>query len=223
MGESPFFRRRCDVLGPQFREFITQFLESKSENIESLPFFHPLREAGEKNSAHFTFMVDFLRSIFPNEEIRKLAALEWEMVGHRMTPIAIGPVPSLSFVAMGNSPDDLKPVVLVPMKWHEMCEANPSYQMGAVLFVGSQIRDYYNGKILETEIVKKRSWAYEAEYLNQLMDVFPFEPDAYQQHVLDDFPHGLASLPPGVQYESKPWEEGPVSGLWTAPIDPTNN
>jgi hypothetical protein len=191
-------------------------------------FHDPVRVAGQINADYFTFAVDMLRKAFPNPEIAKLAALEWEMVGNQMTPVALtDQVPTLSFASLGRREGSgikgLNPAVLVPMNWHEMCNENPIYQLGAVVFVGSQIRDYYNEKIFEREVVA-RSFAYEAEYLITMREIIgELKTNAYQDKVLKNYPAGLASLPPGVQYQSKPWVKGETSGAFTPPIDPTAN
>ncbi len=206
---------------------IVAALTGKVQYSQALPFFDPLRADGEKNSACFTFAVDLLRSTFPNESIRELTALEWEMVGHQMTPFAVlEKVPTLSFASLGKQQSEgikgLNPVVLSPLKWHEMFNENPVYQLGAVVFVGSQIRDYYNEKIFERAVVA-RAHAYEAEYLITMRQFGSLSLNDYQENILEKYPAGLASLPPGVQYQSKPWVEGERSGITPKPFDLNSN
>jgi hypothetical protein len=76
-----------------------------------------------------------------------------------------------------------------------MIQKNAIYQLGALVFVGSQAVDYYNGKIWsEFEKAKNRARAYEAEYLMTLKEAVPdLTLNEWQQDVLGAFPEGIRS------------------------------
>lgn len=158
----------------------------------------------------FTRLAHVLRSSqeLP-EEINKLASLMWDLVGHRITPVAIGPdVVAIHFYA--EIPKQGQPVacILCPPKWLHMVEADPIMQFGALVFAGSQARDYYNERLAwDGKAVHSRSRAYESEFLHCVMEKYPFTPNDYQKKVMEDFPKGLASLEAKFWYESKPFVE----------------
>jgi hypothetical protein len=185
--------------------------------VEDLPPTDDLVRKTKNLGDTFTEMVDVLRSDnLQPEKIRQLGALLWCLVGSRITPLACGPnLPSLHFWAEKKSEKSLA-CIMCPPTWMQMVKKDPFLQFGGLVFVGSQARDYYNGKLdrqSDGPLVMERSRAFEAEYLHFLascdFDVPIFMPNDYQKEVMKRYPKGLASLDPGLWYESKPWE-GPI-------------
>jgi len=174
-------------------EMLSAFMHG-GERIEKMSKDDPKRVKGETLGARFTEGVGMLRR-FPNPQIRALADMVWQVVGHRIVPIALGPsVPSLTFGAMGSAarPDG---IIFVPHEWEAMIKENAVYQLGALVFVGSQAVDYYNGRVgYEPEAMMKRARANEAEYLVTIRETVPdYTFNDWQNQMLTEFPEGLRS------------------------------
>lgn len=172
---------------------ILDFLQSL-RNAKELSKDDPNYNGGREVEALFTGGVDFLRSIFPNPVIRRLASVLWETVGQKITPVAWGPpVRSLSFMVTGpkSAPQAM---IIAPQTWADMVSQDPIMQLGALVFVGSQAVDYAHEHFLADANVKSRAIAYEAEFLNTVRSLTPaWEPCDYQSSVLQEFPDGLAT------------------------------
>lgn len=107
------------------------------------------REDSNRIVFFFDTAVDALRSpLFPNVPVNEAVTLMWRLIGNRMIPSAAGPVPTLSFTALGNDPKHLNAAVLVPANWPDLVAQNYKYQLGGIVFVASQCRDWYNGKLI---------------------------------------------------------------------------
>src|SRR5271154_7022345 len=134
------------------------------QRVEKLDADDPLRAQGMRLGERFTEGVGILKN-FPNPAIRDLMSMVWDIVCNRLVPIALGPkVPSLTFGAMGkrDKPDG---IIFVPHEWEKMIEEDAVCQLGALVFVGSQAVDYYNGRVgHEPEAMTMRARANEAEY-----------------------------------------------------------
>lgn len=177
-----------------------------------LPDGDPLKAAIQPISDTFTNGVAFLKHFFPNPTIRDIMAMTWDLVGNQITPVVMGPdVPTLTFAVMGTR---LKPkaMIFMPHNWLQMIghqlPSSSIYQMGALVFVGSQAVDFYNGKFFEEpRDAEKRARAHEAEYLittDYLPGTIGF--NDYQKGVIDEYPKGLST--PSIQpllYKSKPF------------------
>jgi hypothetical protein len=165
-----------------------------AKRIDTLPKDDPVRVAGEEAGAWFTDGVALLKG-FPNPAIRALAAMIWDIVGSKIVPTAMGPdVPTLSFVVLRNS-DVHEAMILVPHGWVAMVQKEPLYQLGALVFVGSQTVDHYNGRVVfEPKAAEKRARAHEAEFLLTVKKLSPMTAlNDWQHGVLRDFPEGLAT------------------------------
>jgi len=161
----------------------------------------------------FTSMVHVLRSdpMLP-EPVRKMGALMWDLVGHRVTPVACGPnVASMHFYVEIPKQGKSVACIMCPPNWMDLVEKDVFMQFGALVSIGSQARDYYNKRMTDgREAVISRAYALEAEYLHSIQShpwVGWFKPNDYQQHVMKEYPKGLASLKPGLWYESKPFQD----------------
>lgn len=123
-------------------------------------------------------------------------SLVWDLFGKNIVPVAVyDGIPSLSFVIVGvKNKATRRGIVLVPTNWVEITHEDPIGQAGALVFVGSQARDYYNGKLYGSEDSKEtkdRALAYEAEYLLTALKESKFELKQYQKDILKQFPQGV--------------------------------
>jgi hypothetical protein len=173
--------------------------------LKDLPDDDPMAPIARQCENLFTYGVDVFRSFLPNDRLRALARVVWDLVGHKQVLVAIGPnVPSLSFAVM-----QLKSVrqglVLIPKNWPEQIKTDYFMQLGAIIFTGAKVVDFYNDRLIDDPVASSRWSAYEAEYLHligKLLPRFGFQPNDYQRGVMAKFPSGLDS--PGVElYDSK--------------------
>jgi hypothetical protein len=179
----------------------------KAGHIKDQPAGSPIRTVGEGIIEVFDEIVHFHRSIFPNQHIRRLMSMVWQIVGNRVTPVAVvqEKLFGLHFYCEASKGGRAS-YILVPIHWQELVKANPIFQCGGMVFTASQVQDFYNDKLGELEM-KSRARAYEDEFLNTIKtSVDPqYKLNEYQQKIVDAYPQGLESLPPGLLYESKPW------------------
>lgn len=197
------------------------FLEN-SVICESLPPFDDLAQRGKLIGDTISTMVDILRSPMttPNQRITDLATLEWRLIGNNMTPTAMAPgIPQVHFAAQVTSDlSEYKAIILVPPDFYERVRKDFIFNAGALVFVGSQGRDWYNQKmawIENGEVVDARQQvcdrarAYEAEWLLMIKNLdIGYEFNEYQQGILEHYPEGLDSRPDLI-YDSKPFAPGP--------------
>jgi hypothetical protein len=96
--------------------------------------------------------------------------------------------------------------VFLPKNWLEEVRRDPVLQMGALVFVGSQVVDVYNHRLVdEGPSSIKRARAYEAEFLLHTRKVSPnLSFNEYQQRVMAEYPRGLQSeAAQGLLYTSR--------------------
>jgi hypothetical protein len=174
------------------RAELTSALLLRAVEMNDLPDTDPDKQKMRLMSDTFTAAVDFLRSQFPNDSIRALMAMVWDLVGHRVAPVVFGPdVPTLSFAAVQRG-DVESAVIIMPHQWLERVKVDVVNETGAIVFVGSQAVDFYNDRIRDRTAM--RGAAYEAEYLLTAKKLSPsYVFNEYQRGVLEDFPEGLAS------------------------------
>ena len=138
----------------------------------------------------------------PNEHINKLMNTVWDLVGQKKIPVGLHPkLNIMSFVVMGKSIDDEDNnvgCILIPIDWIQRLHAKPFFEFGAMVYVGSQARDYHDGLITSTEgseMAKQRAKAYEAEYLLMVQKDSPdCEFNQYQKDILKEFPRGVKDI-----------------------------
>jgi hypothetical protein len=195
------------------------FLE-RSIHVEGLPPHEALARHGKAAGRALTAIVDMLRrpEITPNHRINKLAALVWELIGHDMIPSSLGAVSDVHFAAEITS-EFQKAAIICPMDFAKSVKADVVYSMGAIVYVASQARDYFNGKFVRfheatgkwldcRREVTERARAYESEFLHTIESMATgYAFNDYQQKVMRGFPGGLASRP-RLMYESKPFVVG---------------
>ena len=179
-------------------EEIVAAFAAEQINVDDLPQDDPTARVGKVCGDLFTVGVETLRSIIPNERIRALGRVVWDLVGNKRVLTAIGPdVPALTFTCM-QLRDVVQGIVLMPKAWPKMVEADPFMQLGALCFVGVQIVDFYNDRLFGDNGARVRWQAYEAELLRTLQETLPqWSPNEYQRQLLTKYPRGIDS--PGVE------------------------
>jgi hypothetical protein len=190
---------------PSWAERFAEILR-QSKNVEEMP--HDSAEYANVKTVEslFTASVHLLRSQFPDPNIRRLMSIVWDLVKHRVVESALGPVATPSFTVV-RAGDATRALILLPVEWVRRIEEDPVMQTGALIFLGSQAVDYWNGRISPPGKVQIRARAYEAEFLLKYKAANPeWEPNDYQQRVLQHFPQGLESTPMLLcKYDPKPY------------------
>jgi len=155
----------------------------------------PLKEFMGNITLTFDCLIDFLRNDFPNPAINDLCSLAWKLIGNQVVQVAVGiPVPTNFAFALVGKPTLYQPIVAIREDWLPFVKSNRTMGLGAICFVASQCRDYWNGKIIGfTEESNARSIMYEAEMLLTLMQHEEFKPNEWQKEALAKFPHGIQS------------------------------
>ena len=182
-------------------QIVGAFQPDKGTHIEKLDKADPTYRQARTIEAAFTGGVEVLRSAFPNERIRALGSVIWDIFHHRYVSMALGPaVPTLSIGIFGR-PDALQALVFAPHNWAEMTAKNPLMELGAIVLVGSQAVDFYNGRVLTdgSGVMMHRARSYEAEYIRSLGSAVKLTD--YQQELLREFPHGFDTR---LDYKRKP-------------------
>lgn len=166
----------------------------------------PFYKSCKLMEAEFSDLVDVMRQEkwLPLPQVNGLMSLFWRLVGNRIAPAAMTGVPTVSFwceMQQRNFIPRSIAVIMVPEKWHDMIVADAHTQMGALVFVASQAKDYWNHKFLPgpgqtPEQCKKecldRAWSHEAELLHYFQRTVPdFKPNDYQKHVMEKYPYGV--------------------------------
>lgn len=195
----------ADTLTPLGREVLLA-LFAPATFAEELKPEDPVRVLSDDLGALFTEAVEFLKSTFPNPELRKFGELLWDIVGNRLVPVAIGPnVPSVSFAGYLQG-SVMRGLIILPPFWKKMVKEDPIMQLGAVIYSGSKAIDFYNN-ILDAGTLDPRAQMFEAEYLRTVKREEPsFQFNAYQKQVLANFPKGLDDEKAApYRYESKPF------------------
>jgi hypothetical protein len=140
----------------------------------------------------------------------------WCIVGNDIVQCAFMgsmPVKTISFAAYGSKGNEAptKAVILLPVDYISQVETNATSAFGALVFIGSQVRDLYNGRItpLSSQDTLERAKAYEAEYFSTLRKLgekigHPLElRSEYEQELMQKYPKGIASIDQSLFYEPK--------------------
>jgi hypothetical protein len=136
-----------------------------------------------------------------------------------MTPTALSNVDQVYFAAEITKTQK-RAVILCPADFWERAEKDVIYNGGALVFVGSQARDWYNDRMNKQnqQEVIDRARCYESEFLllvkNRTLSGYKF--NEYQQSIMRDFPKGLQTRPE-LMYESKPFVKGEPSVPFPSP------
>lgn len=170
---------------------IPQLYSAKFKDAKlAQPNIEDIEEGSERHKLYLSaielFIVGLDRVIaMDNAILRNLATEVKRVILDKSLELCLGNVPSLTMTVFGTSKGIL-PLVIAPEKWSEMFTKDEQYQIGGIIFVGSQIIDFFRGKL--TSDFSERAKSYEAEYLKNL-DPATF--NEYQTEVLKKYPNGL--------------------------------
>jgi len=190
-----------------FADLIASGFSSDTPHLNQLPADDPRVGTITEMSDAFTDGVEILRHRFPNPRINTLMKMVWDLVGGHVVPVVHGmPVKVLSIGVVVTPGGELQARIFMPDDYLEMVTKDPFYQLGGLVYIGSQAVDFWNGKITRSQPdggVFRRAHAYEAEFLHSLAKETPWwHPNKWQKRAMKDFPKGLDS--PGVHlYEYK--------------------
>lgn len=180
-----------------------------TEHIDNLSKDDPRYSVGKAFEVKFTTMVEGMMnpSHLPLPAINSLMRLFWRLVGNKIVPSAMGQVPTVSFLAEIRQYKSVG-MVICPEDWLDKVQQDPYYQMGALVYVASQAKDYWNHKFVPNskKEIFARAYSYEAEWLHFLAATDPagFQPNAYQQKLMAEYPQGIASVPS--HYEGREYD-----------------
>jgi hypothetical protein len=173
-------------MDPKFAAELAGALLSEGVDIKDLPKEKQAQVVAM--SQFITTSVGYLATFFPNTRINSLMTQVWALVGTKQINPAVGPpVQTVSFAALGG-----RGVILLPHHWLSQIADDLVMQTGAMVCVGSQTVDFWNGRHIEFDAAYFRSRAYEAEYLLTNTKLAPgLKLNDYQQRVMAEFPQGL--------------------------------
>lgn len=134
-------------------------------------------------------------------------------MGNYITPVALTPsVQSLLFYCEQRKNKTVC-FIMCPSNWHEMLLKDPFMQMGGLVFIASQAKDYWNLRLSSQyenrkEEIKNRARSYEAELLNYFAKYKSekFSANDWQKETIKLYPGGIMSEPShyeGRDYDAK--------------------
>lgn len=180
------------------KETFAQVLHALTTKDMKFPKDLPAGDAfvilGQLCSEIFTGGVDILRNS-ENPHISDLMGYVWNVFHNHHALLALGPkVPSLSITAAIQRDGSSRIIVIPPHGWPEMVQGDNVYQLGAIVFISSQVADLYNRRVVsdetKTEMVKL-STSYESEFLHFVKSLGHEKFNEYQKQVMREFPNGL--------------------------------
>ena len=159
-------------------------------------------ELGESLKHAFLDGIRYLAEEIDHPLLEKLGRDALAVLRNNYAEIAMGDVPSLTMTIMAGGGGVIG-LVIIPPNWIETCKEDSAFQFGGIVFVASQVVDYYNMRQgFRPEIamsMSQRAKAFEAEYIKSL----DIELNPYQKDVLSQFPNGWDG---SLEYERKPVE-----------------
>lgn len=146
-----------------------------------------------KSTSLYIKVLSQLRN-FPHPDTQTMADALWEIVYHNLVFVSLAEPHQPLRVHVSVIEDVFQQAVIqVPEDWLLMFQDDPIYQLGGVLYTGSQAVDFYNGR-LDLHTSAALAQAHEAELLRLTTRAFPaYELDQYQRQLMERFPKGLNS------------------------------
>lgn len=207
-----------DISSSLLKEVEEAFAVTFSGNGVRSSDLPPESELGLKTarmSSAFTGGVDYLRRTFPNKAISRLMGMVWEIVGRGLATVVLGPpVKSLSVAcAQYLKTKIVKVCVFVPHDWEDQIAKDYVFQLGAIVFAGSQLVDFHNGRLAESADSSDaivRAQMHEAEYLITLQKSGWMPVSGYHLGLLAKYPEGIRTRGAWkVLYEPMPFDTEP--------------
>lgn len=182
--------------------FIKELFES--HHINRLNSDDPEYKEGKTIEAEFSDLVEVMQKskFFPLPLVNDLMSLFWDLVGQKITPVAIVnmvPTPTFMCSVKGDGKKETTfAMVLVPTNWHDMLVSDPYMQMGALVFLASKAKDYWNNKfhpsVYNGEEIVERAQFCESQLLHHFSKTREdFKPNEYQIYVMGKYPLGCSS------------------------------
>jgi hypothetical protein len=130
--------------------------------------------------------------------LEKLGQETRAILSNNYAEIALGDVPTISMIVMGSpTKQEVLGLVVTPVNWVETCTEDAQFHFGGIVFVASQVVDFYN---VRPHGMMERARSMEAEYIKSLDGVILNE---YQKNILSQYPNGWDKT---LEYEHKPVE-----------------
>ena len=188
----------------EFKEEVLALAELSKETGPNERLDIPARAIRET----FTGGILLLKDRFPNRGVRDLMSLYMDLLEGHVVSVGLGPSGStISFVVFSekDSPDEKKGAVLLPPNWAEDFPKKPIFQLGSLVFIASQVVDFYNDRVTDDSCCLAEAW--EAEYLFEIPALIPdWIPLSYQKVIMRDHPKGIESESvQHLRYTSKPF------------------
>jgi hypothetical protein len=151
--------------------------------------------------------LNFVKSAVLKDSLNLL----WDLVGNRVVPVAAtNAVASMHFMAEGKSADfsDSRAFILLPETYLMMVTTDSPMQVGAMAFIASKAKDYWNHRL--DGKTEKRAFSMEAQILLDMFEEYPQleergYPNEYQKKVLAKYPEGIESAL-DAHYKTRPFD-----------------
>jgi len=149
--------------------------------------------AGYKATALYIKVLNQLKS-FPHQGTQTMAESLAEIVTHNLVFVSLSETAVALELQVTTIEGSFQQAILwLPVHWLEIFQEDPIYQLGGVLYTGSQAVDFYNGRLTQ-DPAKSASLAqaHEAELLWLVAREFPgYQFDLYQSYLRHKFSKGL--------------------------------
>lgn len=177
------------------------YLTEVAENIQQMDV-----GTDEKAIILYTCALEYLKYV-PDLSIVQLGSTMWDIVYKHVVLTDVVEGATSITVLVTEFEGLLEAKVCLPLDWVTLFQMDPVYQLGGVLYTGSQMVDFYNHRLIgNKEQCDLRSQAYEAELILQISRMVPeYSLQPYQEDVLAMFPQGLQTkLAKTLLYDSAP-------------------
>lgn len=149
-----------------------------------------------------TRLIHYLATSFPDKGVNDLMLHAWALFNTRTCDVCSFAVatPTAALIKARDS-EKLRMMMLIPEQWNDV----PTKELGALVFCGSQVVDYYNDRmnkstVEQTREIKDRARMYEAQFLRVVAEQdTTFVPDDYQREIMEEHP----TLRSGLVYPRK--------------------
>lgn len=201
------------------------------KTVDDMFRLHPDKKVGQAVSDYFTASVAYLSNRSDDQAIQNVGRETWLMVANRRTNVLMTTNMAVAAMALGvpaeqasrfitrntephvlfmankqkNVIEELA-YVLMPPEFILKANASPCEALAAMTFISSQVRDLAHGRLtIDPQHLVSRAYALEAQFLlNVLEKEKKIEMGEISKDVLKKYPKGIASLPKGVWYNSRP-------------------
>jgi hypothetical protein len=146
-------------------------------------------------SAHLYIKVLVQARTLPHPDTQRMIDHLCEIIYHNLVFISVTEGSDILVNVQDVEGCFQQAMIQIPVDWLETFLEDPIYQVGGVLYTGSQAVDFYNGRFaLDHNNSTALAQAHESELLKLVDQEFPeYQLDSYQKHLLEKFPDGLDS------------------------------